>query len=313
MGPFGNQGHPLEDLTQRLSAMQEIREAEALENEKKMYAEQQMEFWPDDFRSAPNTVVRCAMFSTAKVQEPRLIYKELLIASQGNDEIYYTGEELDQQDFNTWVAVLQLFRERRMDSVITPKAIELINAIGLKKSGTAYADLEKRLQRLAFNRVDIYSEVRSKRRLVFFGSLIQSVTLSEDGTYWAIKLEPRLKALFSGGSTWVNWKIRKRLGRKALPLWLHGYYRSHFDPYPITIKKLQELTGTGTKDIRAFRQAVKRALSDLQSACAAEGVVFEWKHIPAATNKTKSAGGDLIEFNWITRESHQAIPNSRNG
>ena len=81
-----------------------------------------------------------------------------------------------------------------------------------------------------------------------------------------MKINPQLAA-FYGPTRWtqLDWGQRQRLRGKPLALWLHGFYASHAAPYPLTVAYLHKLSGSQTKQLRNFKQALARALPDLEA------------------------------------------------
>ena len=39
--------------------------------------------------------------------------------------------------------------------------------------------------------------------------------------------------------------------------WLHAFYATHEEPYPYTVRKLYQLTGSKIKEFRHFRRILK--------------------------------------------------------
>lgn len=279
------------DISTRLSEMSQRRDAEA----EARLTELQLEFWPDNQRAAPNAMVRCSLFRGAMAGKPgsRRMHHETLIASLGGEEIYYNGEDLDQKDFDAWMAVLQVFRDQPMGATVEVSSNRLLALCGLTNTGPSHRALKDRLKRLAFTRVDVIPSDPGNRA-AFFGALLQEAERTPDGKAWRLRLAPKLKALFGDGYTWLDWEIRNRLGRASLAQWLHGFYRSHSEPLPIGVTRLRELSGAGTKELRYFRNDLKKALRRVQAACADCGVGFEWKHVPE---------NDTIRVKWLIKES----------
>lgn len=256
------------------------------------YAEQQLDLWPDTHRGIPNALARSALFGVRVPGDERELFENKLIASVGHTaEIYYSGRELDQRDLDVWMAVLQLFRDSNISSRITVRSIDLVRECGLTNTGAAHDAVRDRLKRLAFTQLDI--RPKSQQSLAaYFGPLLQEAARTSDGKFWSLQLSPRIKALFDNDTTWLEWNVRRRLKRKTLAQNLHMYFRSHKDPFPITIERLHEITDSGTAMGPAFRQAVKRAMTAVQEACAAEGVGIEWSYVKK---------GDKIDAKWTTR------------
>jgi hypothetical protein len=276
----------LDEINKRVEAETEAR-----------FADSQMNFWPDDKRAAPNAMVRCSLFRGAMAGKPgsRKLHTETLIASLGGEEIYYNGEDLDQKDFDVWMAVLQVFRDQPMGAAVEVSSNELLRLAGLTNTGPSHSALKSRLKRLAFTRVDVIPSDPSNKA-AFYGALLQEAERTSDGKHWSLRLAPKLKALFGDGYTWLDWEIRSRLGRASLAQWLHGFYRSHRTPLPIGVERLKELSGSGTHELRFFRNDLKKALRRVQEACLAYGVEMEWRYAPQ---------NDTIHVRWITRESEK--------
>lgn len=283
------------DVSDRLKKLRKEHETRSLSK----MAEEQLDFWPEDKRAAPNAMVRCALFRGAMACRggKRTMHQETLVASLGGEEIYYSGEDLDQRDMDVWMAVLQLFREQAVGQYVQVTGNRLLKLTGLPNSGQSHKALEDRLKRLAFSRVDLIP-TDPKSKAVFFGPLLQSAERTSDGEYWELSLAPRLKALFSDGYTWVDWEIRNELRRASLAQWLHSFYRSHREPLPIGVQKLKNLSGSGTQELRFFRSDLKKALKRLQDACEKYGVVLEWSH---------DRKSDRVQVEWITRETQKRL------
>ena len=45
--------------------------------------------------------------------------------------------------------------------------------------------------------------------------------------------------------------------------WLHAFYATHEKPYPYTVRKFYQLTGSKIKEFRHFRRILKRNLEML--------------------------------------------------
>ncbi|MGP9633711.1 plasmid replication initiator TrfA [Halomonas sp. AOP43-A1-21] len=281
------------DAAQRLGELQKQQEIESLA----ALGTQQMDFWPDGKRAAPNAMVRCALFKGAMGGKAgsRLIHQQTLIASLGGEEIYYNGEDLDQRDFDVWMAVLQVFREQPIGATVEVSSNELLRLAGLPNSGQSHKALKERLQRLAFTRVDVLP-TKPGSKAIFFGALLQEAERMASGELWKLRLAPKLKALFGDGYTWVDWEIRNELGRASLAQWLHSFYRSHREPLPIGVATLYELCGSNTKELRFFRNDLKKALRRLAEVCERHGVDLEWDYVP---------GNDTIRVKWITKETQK--------
>lgn len=293
----------MKDLAVKLRAMQEAGQEEAHNDADAKYAERQLDFWPDDTRVAPNSVIRSALFRSGSLKpNGRRFLRKELVASYGNTEVYFTGEELDQRDLDTWMAVFHVLRECQIGSCAFVSTNHLLELMGLQSSGQAHKAVHDRLERLVSSTVRIVSS-EVGNHAAFMGPLLQEAERSSDGETWRVQLSPRLMALIDHGMTWIDWKVRHRLSRKTLAQALYAFFRSHKEPLPLSISQIYELTASATKSSTSFRQAVKKAMASVQEACAAEGICMEWAYC------SKS---DRISVKWITRGRKRAtLPRAR--
>ena len=80
--------------------------------------------------------------------------------------------------------------------------------------------------------------------MAYFGPLIEGGLRDEVTGLYILKLNPDLVKLYGAGMwTAIDWEQRQALRRKPLVLWVHGFYSSHADPYPMKIEKLMQLSG----------------------------------------------------------------------
>lgn len=270
------------------------------ENQEKRLAEEQMDFWPDDKRAAPNSMVRCALFRAALASKSgsRKMHRNTPLPSLGNEEVFYSGDDLDQKDMDVWMAVLQLFREKPVGDVVRVSSNQLLILSGLSNSGTSHEALKQRLDRLTFAHIRL-NPTDPSSKYSFHGSLLQRAERSDDGKVWEISLAPRLKLLFTEGYTWVDWEIRNSLKRSPMAQWLHSFYRSHKEPLPLTTEKLHKMCGSQSQEMRFFRNDLKKAFRRLEQSCSSFGVTIEWKH---------DKKSDKFYLTWVTRETQRHLP-----
>jgi len=89
------------------------------------------------------------------------------------------------------------------------------------------------------------------------------------------RLNPEIHILFGQGWTQIDTATRRKLRGKELALWLQTQFASHRDPstHPYSVEKLRELSGSRTQNLKHFRAALRRALSELQ----ATGAIANWE------------------------------------
>jgi hypothetical protein len=232
----------------------------------------QLPLWPDPARAVPNSILRSALFGIVKKGHKSYLKKEKL-ASYENMELYYTGEQLDQGDLDVWECILHVARLQELGNKCTFTAYEFLKILNKTNSGENRKILNNRLLRLKANAIEI-----KQRNLSYMGSLIDEVYKDEDTQKYVVVLNPKLKILFEADQySMIDWNIRQSLNGKYLAQWLHGFYASHAQPYPISISKLSELCGSETQELWKFTQTLKKNLDDLKAAKEKYGECFEYE------------------------------------
>jgi hypothetical protein len=171
-------------------------------------------------------------------------------------DILYTGQRLDQGDLDVWQAVLHIARLQGLGDECRVTAYQLLKTLGKTDTGKNRDILDRRLSRKNA------SAVRIKiGRYSYEGSLIDEVYRDEKTLEYVINLNPKLRALFERDQwTAVDWAVRLELTGQPLAQWLHGFYATHAQPYPISVEKLHELCGSEAEEIWKFKQLLVRSL-----------------------------------------------------
>ena len=222
----------------------------------------QLPLWPEAKRGAPNAVLRGALFPAIQGKNRAGLLRKVLIATQDGVTIRYTGWQLDQADLDVWEHALHLARTQALGTECHFTAHGFLKALGRSTGKSGHDWLGEALARLSATSVEI-----TAGRRTYFGSLIDRGVRDEDTGRYVVEINPDL-AKFYGRSQWtqIDWAQRQALRRKPLALWLHGFYASHAKPYPLTVEYLHKLSGSQTKQLRNFKQALTRALRDLEAA-----------------------------------------------
>lgn len=239
-----------------------------------------LEHWPCGTRAAPNALIRCALFraSRSAASDARESHNGTTIAAMAGMHITYKGEGLDQRDLDAWLAVVQLYRQKRISDTVTASSNQLLKLAGLSNSGTNHQALQERIKRLQFTQIAIEPKDPSTSKFAFYGSLIDSAVRDQSGSKWQLRLAPDVRGLFSAGYTWVDWQVRDRLKRSPLAQWCFSFYRSHSQPYSIKVATIWNLCGSATQEMRFFRNDLKRALTRVQEACERFDIGFHWEY-----------------------------------
>lgn len=213
--------------------------------------------WTEQQRGVPNAVLRGALFAAIQGKNRRYMERELLETLEGI-EIRFTGMQLDQSDLDVWEQILHLVREQPLGAKCYFTERGFLKAIGRSIGGKNSEWLKDVIARLGALLVEI-----SYGRLTYFGSLIEGGIRDEITQEYAIKINPNMQALYEVGWTAINWERRLALMRKPLALWLHDFYASHADPYPLKVETIHRLCGSNNKDIAGFKRDLKKALEKL--------------------------------------------------
>jgi len=218
-------------------------------------------FWPEAVRAVPNGMLRSALFSAIRRGARRYLRRERIAALEGI-EIFYTGERLDQSDLNVWEMILHLARLQGLGNECRVTAYQLLKALGKTDSGKNRDILDLRLSRMKATGVDVHIG-----RFGYEGSLIDEVYRDKETREYVFRVNAKLRTLFEPDQfTLVDWAIRRELDGKPLAQWLHGFYASHAKPYPVSIAKLHELSGSEAGLLSDFKKDLRRALDAVAEA-----------------------------------------------
>lgn len=222
------------------------------------------EFWDDNNRGVPNPLIRGGIFGVG-TNEVRKFLSKHKIPSLSNYSITYTGQDLQQDDLTIWLALINLARNQPMSDAIYFTGYSLIKDIGWRMHSDSYKRARESIDRLKVTAIEISTVDQTKG---YAGSLIRDYSWDEKDdrgkTRWMVRFEPRVSILFMNDTTTLlEWQVRKQIGTRATTAqWLHAYYSSHRDPYPITIDKIYELCRSND-DIASFKHTLIRALNKL--------------------------------------------------
>lgn len=217
---------------------------------------EQLPPWPDSTRGVPNVWLRCALFAGIQGKGRQALKRELLATVDGV-EIRFSGWQLDQSDLDVWETVIHLARHHRIGNQVQFSEVQVLKTL---KRSTGTSDrlwLRSALVRLAGATIEM-----KYGSLTFFGALLKGAGDEMAGVY-VIELESRLEALYMAGWTQIEWDERVLLRRKPLALWLHGWFCSHAEPFPLGIETIQRLSGSVNAHPGSFKRQLSKALDEL--------------------------------------------------
>lgn len=218
----------------------------------------QLPMWDDPVFGVPNELVRSALFNVrndrGKTAEREYLADHKIVV-YGAGSITYRGEELRQSDMDVWLQVLHLARLQPLGEWVEFTPYALLKAIGRPTSKHYYTSLRVHLSRMQATSLTFYSERIGRGINVSLIRKFEWQSDSERLRLWRVWLEPEMRALFAESHiSWLLQDQRKLLGPMAK--WLHGFYASHAEPYPIKVATLRQACGSMTKTVTDFRNRV---------------------------------------------------------
>lgn len=237
--------------------------------------------WPEHVRVLPNAVLRSALFGVIKAGEREAV-KGLELPATHGVKLTFTGWRLDQADADVWQTLVHLGREQLKaahqqgaDVVVRIQLKTLLRHLGRTPGSGTVEWLDGVLTRLQSGVIRVDSKAA---RVVYQGQLILHWMRAEDTGEMHLRLNGNLLALFSDGWSSLIWSERRSLGKQQLAQWLHAFYATHLEPYPMRVETLRALSG-GRPDspLREFRRQLKNALT----AVAKTGAITAWRIDPA--------------------------------
>lgn len=242
--------------------------------------------WPEAVRAVPNGFLRSALFGAIARGKRRYMERELIASVEGV-EIRYTGARLDQGDLDLWVNVLHIARSQDLGNECRVTAYQLLKMLGKTDAGTNRETLDKRLSRMKATALDV-----KVGKFSYEGSLIDEVYRAKETREYVIRLNPKISVLFAGDQfTQLDWAIRHALDGQQLAQWLHGYYVSHADPFPMRMETLIKLSGSENENPRSAQQKLRKALDAVVEASEAHGQPFSYQALLDLVTVEKKASG----------------------
>jgi TrfA protein len=228
--------------------------------------------WPEPVRGVPNGMLRSALFGAIK-KGPRRYMEGEEIAAQDGIEIRYTGQRLDQGDLDVWESILHVCRFQDMGSQCRFTAYAMLKLLGMTACGKNRETLHKRVMRLKANGVEV-----QQGRYTYIGSLLDEAYKDEDTHEYVVVINAKLRPLFAADQfTQTDWNVRHALAGQPLAQWLHGYYASHAQPFPVKVETLHNLCGSESKEMFHFKQDLQKALDALTAASNANEQPFSYE------------------------------------
>ncbi len=242
-------------LEQRLASLQAKAEERGRNKPAKIV---QFPLWSEPSRGVPNSALRSSLFAAIQGKDRQALQGELL-ATQNGIEIRFTGWQLDQNDLNVWEQALHLARQQPLGNRCRFTANAFLKALRRSTGKPMHEWLRGSFRRLTACAIEI-----THGHYTYCGSLLEFYHDDKTKLY-ALEINPKILALYNAGWTAVDWQQRTALKRKPLAQWLHSYYASHATPFPVSVEKLRQWSGSRNKNLRDFKQQLRKALQALQA------------------------------------------------
>lgn len=228
--------------------------------------------WHEDVRGMPTDLLHCGLFGLVS-RGARKYLRNHQVASQEGLKIFYTGDRLDQNDLDVFLALLHLVRREIVGDSIKfhVSQAHLLELCGKKNGGTNIRLLHDRITRLQTGLV-----VVDTPNVQYNNQLLGPSKWLKDSDILEFTLYARIINLFPNGAyTGLNWKVRQSLHNQSLAQWIHAYYQSHINPYPIRLTTLHRLCGSEISVLTDFKKKVKQAFAKVKKASEDHGESFE--------------------------------------
>ena len=247
----------------------------------------QLPLWADALRCLPNEIVRSALFTARNRKQPRDYLKRAEIAVIGDGRITYQGEELRQDDETVWLQLIHMAKEHPLGQTVEFTPYSFCKAIGWPICKSSYERLRACLDRMQATSLAVYSK-RLKNGVAL--SMIPVFAWQDEDKQtlkkYRVQVAPQLVELFGDVHyTQLEWKQRLALP-DGIATWLHGYFASHREPFPIKLDTIKRGAGMTTERPAKVRELIEKALTGLIEVgfLASWEIVGELVHVNRAPN-----------------------------
>jgi hypothetical protein len=223
--------------------------------------------WPEGVRGTPDSFLRGALFPAIQGKTRRALKRERIPAPAGL-EIRFTGWQLDPSDFEVWQQLVHRARLEPLGHRIQFTAHALLQALGRNTGQSDHEWLKEVLARLGGS----FVEITIKGHHTFADNLLRYYR-DEQTQHYELELKPEFLRLYQAGWTQIECAQRQQLRRQPLALWLHGFYATHAEPFPLKVATLHEWSGSQNKSLAGFRRHLRAALDELVRS----GAITAWR------------------------------------
>jgi hypothetical protein len=223
--------------------------------------------FPEVTRPAANPLSRSALFAAIQGKDREML-KDCLIASADGWRILFSGEQLNQDDYDTLMQLIFMAKDTPVGEYVTASSHAMLKAMGRDTGGKAHQTLKEEIKRLVSGTLEI-----ENKKYGYMGHLVDDAVQDDVSKNWSYRINPRFSELFNFTHyTLVDLEQRKKLKRKDLARWLQLELASHAAPFARSVEYYREKSGSRASDLFGFRRALRRALDDLKE----NGDITSW-------------------------------------
>lgn len=252
----------------------------------------QLEFFPlheETQRVTANALSRSSLFTInarpAKDQPREIIVNRTQIFTLKGCSIFFSGEVLDQYDYDVFMAVIKLYgNNHKYSETITTHPLELLELAGWHNSKKEYLRLDETLKRLVRANIEVEyvrheypkdkhgkktSNEPIERSVKVVGHLLSTYKRSEINKGGCghkrlidIKPDEEIILMFEPGTySSIDWEKHCKLS--PLAKFLNNFYATHAKPFAYSVDIIMKLSGSRSKSHASFKQALVKALQEL--------------------------------------------------
>lgn len=249
----------------------------------------------ENTRAVSNSLARGSLF--AAVKERQFFKQYCLVGEMQGVKVEFKGEQLNQDDHDTLLQLIAMANHKAFGVDICQTVNAVLRGIGRTTHQEQRRQLFDQISRLVSGTIRLTS-----LNTRYEGHLLDDASTPHDQAEFpqyrrhiAYRLNPKFARLYAESSfTLFDIQERSRLkGRGSeLAKWLHLWIIGNAQQYPHKVETIRELCGSNLKDLKAFRQQLRRALDLLKEA----GIITAWQIDPQS---------DLVTIERTPSESQQ--------
>lgn len=285
----------------RLGASIAIRDAEKVQEAQTQPAKViRLPVWPDATRGVPNVALRSALFGAIR-RGPRNYLQAQPVSSLNGITVMFSGPRLDQSDLDVWEQCLHLAKDQGLGCEIRFSAHNFLKGIGRCTGKKDHEWLKSAFRRLMSSMAEF-----EEGRYAYAGPLLNYWARDQETGQHVIVLNPGIVQLYgNNGWTQIEWQQRLALKGQPLAQWLHGFYSSHAEPYPMKVETLLRLCGSEANELFHFRSKLRKALEYLSEVAG-----WNWKIDPddLVVVSRKPSPSQQRHLARKSRKSHSKLP-----